>query len=92
MSKRINKSFDGLVECYRSVIKTNKPSLILAKKLNVVMLPMEEYELLINKEIPMKPLKRKRFNNSYECPICEERIEYLDGCSNNICRQKIDWS
>lgn len=46
----------------------------------------------IDKQIPKKPIT---FTNGtrdyYVCPCCNKLVSYLHGCSNNDCRQAIDW-
>lgn len=56
---------------------------------------IELLDELVEKEIPMKPLKGEMFT-PYLCPTCDDGCIYLDHyyelnrCAN--CGQKIDWS
>lgn len=53
---------------------------------------------LVDKATPKKPIKRvlKRFEGDRcivdVCPICDSELYYGQSCSNNKCRQAIDWS
>lgn len=49
----------------------------------------------IEKQIREKPLRYidlDRVGYSAWCPVCEGPVERGKGCSNNDCRQAIDWS
>lgn len=49
----------------------------------------------LEKQIPKKPLRYidlDRVGYSAWCPVCEGPVERGKGCSNNDCRQAIDWS
>lgn len=60
------------------------------------------FQKLVDKATPMKPVKLIKsywhlytFYENVEtdcCPICEERLIAGKCCSNNGCRQAIDWS
>jgi len=50
----------------------------------------------LDKQIPKKPTPFINDNGdtphqAYRCPICHEEVLKGDGCSNNDCRQCIDW-
>lgn len=52
-------------------------------------------EQALEKQIPKKPLRYidlGRVGYSAWCPVCEGPVERGKGCSNNDCRQAIDWS
>lgn len=68
---------------------------------------MAAFEIAIEameKQIPKKPRKTETIYGVdgcgettnklvlYTCPICDEPIHVGRGCSNNECRQAIDWS
>lgn len=55
---------------------------------------------LVDKATPKKPMQQtfkqafgdhKLVSLSF-CPVCRERVEVGNCCSNNDCRQAIDWS
>lgn len=53
---------------------------------------------LVDKETPMKPVYRipdiswNKNEKLAHCPTCDWRLDWEQGCHNNKCRQKIDWS
>lgn len=53
---------------------------------------------LVNKATPKKPVYRildiswNKNEKLAHCPTCDWRLDWGQGCHNNKCRQRIDWS
>lgn len=53
---------------------------------------------LVDRETPMKPVYRipdiswNKNEKLAHCPTCDWRLDWEQGCHNNKCRQRIDWS
>lgn len=65
---------------------------------------MDEIEEALHKQIPKRPIEKHEIRSMdnegnvtceavyFRCPVCNKSVQINRGCSNNDCRQAIDWS
>lgn len=93
----VNEYQDSLNELYENA--TNGEDVYIKQKhIKGITECRDVLQELVDKATPKKPIKEELVDfceddfTRYSCPICNYTLKTNHSCSNNECRQAIDWS